>query len=334
MSFANVKLTPTYNLPQEQHPQQPQQQQIKTERTVGEIPVWSDAENNILENSPFLENPQMVYKLQSSLPLKSAQQIMTRIKWVNSGKQKPWEEFCVTCQFQPFQLPSTQKPYVQVYKPQTAYEPKPNAQVSQAQIPPNQTVVTQNFSAPINPIVPPMRFSSLLPTKPVPPPQSQPLISKKVIPQPVKIEDDKKMPKPLKIEKEEKPKKAAPSRKRKTKEKELEKVTTQPVPSQGDMEEQINRLLTNNETILQNIEIFFQSQQSFTLDKQQVLAFSTNIKNLLGLTDYLARPARLPFLSLLLDLPPDVSDIQQFIPESQNVQSQTQSQGVQSQGQY
>ncbi|ELP89041.1 hypothetical protein EIN_164510 [Entamoeba invadens IP1] len=130
---------------------------------------------------------------------------------------------------------------------------------------------------------------------------------------PQKSKKEEKKPRPPKVEKEEKLKKSGG---RKKKVKDIEKTTIQTIPSTTDMEQQINQLLTNNETILQTAELYTQTQQNFVIEKQQIIAFSTNIKNLLGLTDFLARPARLPFLSLLLDLPPDVNDgTQQFAQE-------------------
>ncbi|GAB1224833.1 hypothetical protein ENUP19_0220G0001 [Entamoeba nuttalli] len=121
--------------------------------------------------------------------------------------------------------------------------------------------------------------------------------------------DNKKKPKIPKIEKDDKTKKQ-PSRKRKTKE--IEKNIQQPLINSNEIEDQIKELVDNNEQVLASIEISLQTQDLLSLDRQWLITFGSNIKNLLSMTDTLAKPARLPFLSLALNLPPELADIQQF----------------------
>ncbi|EDR27300.1 hypothetical protein EDI_149080 [Entamoeba dispar SAW760] len=389
MSFPSVTMNSNFKSDNTETSTQPQPKiPIKNERSVGTIPQWNEEENQLLDQqmktTNFLENTDMLYKLQSLFPNKSSQQILNRIKWVAGGKKQNWEEFCVQCSYQPFTISTYQK-----YTEHREQIPKINPQIQTIHsIRPLQSQIKQEGKTTL-----PQQIQNTIPiiqqtpTHPLPSsnqviqqqiqiksintsnqlqrsnqigqvtPGNQPImqeignqiqtfIQTKQQTQPIHYQqysqinsinntlsqqqqtqlnipitiplqqqiledklENKKKPKISKLEKDDKTKKQS-SRKRKTKE--IEKNIQQPLINSNEIEEQIKELIENNEQVLASIEISLQTQELLSLDRQWIITFGSNIKNLLSMTDTLAKPARLPFLSLALNLPPELADIQQF----------------------
>ncbi|KAL7716719.1 Myb-like domain-containing protein [Entamoeba marina] len=325
-----------------QHPQmyplnddgQQQQLNVKNEKSMGNIPVWTDDENNTLQRhmnqTNFLQDTDMIYRIKPFFPDKTVQQILNRIQWFSNRCTPSWEEFCMKQYSKP--LPQPHAIYQQKFSPGQFHEnyqdkqtlpsePKyqqhtypdqkfflqqqfqneqinqqpTQQQLSQQQLPQQQQLQQEN----------PIQRE----TKPIPNQIGvQPIQESSISP---KTNDSsrKRKPKSVKTEKEEvkQPKKQT----RKRKNKEVEKPAPQNVNS-SVIQNDIQKLVDENEQLLQQIQTTV-DDQSTSLEKQWVVNFSNNIRNLLKMTDSLAKPARLPFLSLMLDLPPEMMCVTELI---------------------
>ena len=119
--------------------------------------------------------------------------------------------------------------------------------------------------------------------------------------------DKNKKPKMIKDEKKK------TTRKRKVKDEKINTQTNQTIQiTPNEIENNIQVAIENNKYILTQLEYIVDKKEFSSFDRNWILNFCHNINLLLCMTDDIAKPARLPFLSLTLDVPPELVDAQRF----------------------